>query len=392
MKKDMMALAMHDNQIYQGKGRDKRWFTYVVDRKTGKRKKVGKRSKEDLIEYLYDYYFASGASVDDQKLYLPDIYPHWIQYRRAVVNCEATVRRNDTDFRKFYLEEPLSNKIMTTPLDQLTKNDLEKWAYQIIKKHDLTQKAYTNMSLIIRQIYTYLVDEDVLEQNTFAKVHIRNTAFRRNRKKAAQTQIFYDDEKDAIIRRASDLAEETLDESFLALPLLFYTGLRLGECLGLKFSDFDHNRNLLQVERSMIRKEQLNDDGSWKPTVYVIEDYLKQNEDPRSVIISDECFRIVKRVRVIKQKKGIISPYLFDVKTPNNIEMKLYRICDDLNIARRSPHKMRKTYVSELLNHDIDADFVRAQVGHKELRTTFNSYSYSTTRNEEMIEKLSQVL
>ena len=142
----------------------------------------------------------------------------------------------------------------------------------------------------------------------------------------------------------------------------------------------------------MIRKEQLNDDGSWKPTVYVIEDYLKQNEDPRSVIISDECFRIVKRVRVIKQKKGIISPYLFDVKTPNNIEMKLYRICDDLNIARRSPHKMRKTYVSELLNHDIDADFVRAQVGHKELRTTFNSYSYSTTRNEEMIEKLSQVL
>ena len=239
-----MVLAMHDYAINHGKGQDKRWYTFVPDEsKSDKRRKIRKQTREELIDYLYDYYFVAGNSEDAKNLLLPFVFDRWIAYRLSTANRENTVRRNETDFRKYYLNEPLSEKIMSTPLNLLTKNDLEIWAYQMIKKYSLTQKAYSNMTLIIRQIYTYLVDEDVLEQNTFAKVHIRNTAFRRNRKKAAQTQIFYDDEKDAIIRRASDLAEETLDESFLALPLLFYTGLRLGECLGLKFSDFDHNRN-----------------------------------------------------------------------------------------------------------------------------------------------------
>ena len=38
------------------------------------------------------------------------------------------------------------------------------------------------------------------------------------------------------------------------------------------------------------------------------------------------------------------------------------------------------------------ADFVREQVGHKELQTTLNCYTYSTTRREEQVEKLQKSL
>ena len=48
-----------------------------------------------------------------------------------------------------------------------------------------------------------------------------------------------------------------------------------------------------------------------------------------------------------------------------------------MNIRIRSPHKMRKTYISTLLNNNMDPDFVRTQAGQKELQTTFNSYTYS---------------
>ena len=70
----------------------------------------------------------------------------------------------------------------------------------------------------------------------------------------------------------------------------------------------------------------------------------------------------------------------------------LYRLCDSLDLTRRSPHKWRKTYISKLLNDGVDPDFVREQVGHKELQTTLNSYTYSTTRKEEQITRLQKIL
>ena len=66
--------------------------------------------------------------------------------------------------------------------------------------------------------------------------------------------------------------------------------------------------------------------------------------------------------------------------------------CDELGIERRSPHKLRKTYISMLLNHGFDPDFVRQQAGHKQLQTTLNNYTHSTTRDSEIVEKLNEVL
>ncbi|MBR3245816.1 MAG: tyrosine-type recombinase/integrase [Parasporobacterium sp.] len=67
-------------------------------------------------------------------------------------------------------------------------------------------------------------------------------------------------------------------------------------------------------------------------------------------------------------------------------------MCRDLRIFRRSLHKCRKTYISNLLNNGVDPDFVREQAGHKDIQTTLNSYVYSTTRNDEKIKQLNNIL
>jgi len=89
---------------------------------------------------------------------------------------------------------------------------------------------------------------------------------------------------------------------------------------------------------------------------------------------------------------SLIVVYLFDIETPNNIEMKLYRLCDELKIPRRSPNKLRMTYVSTLLNQNIDPDFVRQQAGHTTLQTTLNHYAYSTTRQDQLTHQLNAIL
>lgn len=391
MQKKKKIQNVHQYKIYQGKGQDPRWVTYVPDesKKDGRRKVIAP-TEESLYEKLYEFYFGEEEKRRSQSI--KDVYPEWRAYRLAVTNRANTIRRNDTDYRRFYLNESLSQTIISKPIRKLGKIELETWAYEVIRKHDMTNKQYNNMAVIIRQLLDYCVDQEIIEDNVFKKIRIRKNTFRRTEKKAAEHEIFYRDEIEAVIAAATEKADELRDETYLAIPLMKCLGLRISECMGLAFEDFDEKHHLVHIHRSMAVVEKLLPDGTWDKRRYEIQDYLKQNSPPRDVLASDECFEIVRHIRRILKDKGIEREFLFKVKTLNNVEMKLYRICDELEIFRRSPHKMRKTYVSALMNNGFDMDFVRTQVGHQDVKTTLNSYVFSTTRAQDNIERLNQVI
>ena len=390
MNKKEMVLNVHKYSISQGQGADKRWFTRVEEStKGGGKKRVAKNTEEEIYDFLYHYYF--GNSKPYNKMTLKELYPEWFEFKKTKAVRNNTLHRIDTDYKRYYLDEPLSAPIMSKPLASLKKMDIEKWAYSLIKKYNMTHKAFSNMAIVLRQTLDYLVDMEVIEGNPFLRVKIDNKAFRKVRKKPAQTQIFYEDESKAVVALAYQMAEEKQDEVFLAIPLFFYSGIRIGECLGLSFEDFRRDEHILSIHQSMMVDDTLNEDGTWGVRQYKVFDYLKHNADPREVIVNDVCFDIADKVKAMQEKKGLNSELLFNVKTPSNLQLKMIQICKRLGISSRSPHKIRKTYISTLLNNRVDPDFVRTQVGHQELQTTLNSYTYATSRKETQLEQLNKI-
>ncbi len=392
MNKRDMVRKVHPYAIAQGKGKDTRWYTRISEEtKGGAKKKVARNTEKELFDFLYQYYYGDTKPIG--KLTLPEIYPEWLDYRSNTGVDSCTVRRNDSDYKRFYVNEPLSEALMATPLADLHKHDLEKWAYALIKAHRLNYKAYTNMAFILRDTMRYLVDQEVLEESPFDHIKINSKCFRKDPKKKAETQIYFNDEKKKIIALAEQRAKETNDEIYYAVAILFQTGTRPGECLSLSFSDFDREQSCVHLHASFKAKESRRKDGTWKPRRYENMDYLKQNAEPRDVLVADDCFVLVEKIRQLQEKNGLYHDgYLFHSITPSNLGNKVRRLCNELGIIIRSPHKMRKTYVSTLVNGQFDLDFVRAQVGHKEIQTTLNSYTYSTTRPEKQIQKLNEVL
>ena len=174
-------------------------------------------------------------------------------------------------------------------------------------------------------------------------------------------------------------------EIYLAIPLLYYTGARISECLGLGFDDFERDLNLIHIHRSMVTIDEFLPDGTWAPRKFEVQEYLKQNADPRDVIVCDKCFDTVDKIREMLEEKGIKRELLFDTLTPNNLRTKVYKMCRDLEMEKKSPHKFRKTFISRLLNGGADVDFVREQAGHQQITTTYNAYVFSTSRDEEKI-------
>lgn len=384
--------TVHPYEIYQGKGKDKRWFTYIIDDgKENKRRKIARPTEEAMYDFLESLY-KEQYETDYESITLMELYPEWRAYKDSMTNRTSYAYRITTDYRKFYVEEPLSQKILTTPLKTLNKIDMETWLYAVIKKHELTRKAYGNMSIILRQSLDYLVDKDVLAENIFRRIRVKKNVFKKVRKKEASTQIFYPDEVRQITETSFKLALQTDDEAYLAIPLFFESGMRLGECLGLRFSDCHERDNVLHLRYSMVSVHEIKADGTYGPRTFEIKDCLKHDGEERDILVTNRCFGIIRQVKTMLINKGIERERLFEVKTPASIEMKLYSICDELQIERRSPHKTRKTYISNLLNNGMDPDFVREQVGHKELKTTLNSYTYSTTRKIENLEKLKRII
>ena len=400
MNKKTAVLEKHNHAIAQGTGKDKRWFSRVDDPLTKRARRIAASTEEALYNKLYDHYFvqplysktAGKTSTTRNKPYaemsLREIYDDWIKYKLRTSSRANNIRRIDTDYKKFYLEESLSKDILDSPLSSIKPMDVKLWACSLIKKHNLTKKKFGNIMVILRQVMDFLMEQDLIKTNPTRMIRIDPGLYRRDEKKPAETQIFYPDELQKVLELSFRLAEERQDESFLAIPMATYTGLRPSECLALSFDDFDEERNTLYVHQSLAVVDHRNPDGSWEKRRYACQEYLKKNAKPRLIIVPDKCFEILRHVKEILNRKGISRDHLFDVQTPNNLEMKLYRICDTLEIPRRSPHKLRKTYISTLMNHHMDADFARSQAGHSTLQTTLNCYTYATTRDEELINQL----
>ena len=74
--------------------------------------------------------------------------------------------------------------------------------------------------------------------------------------------------------------------------------------------------------------------------------------------------------------------------TTNAIRKRLERVCKWLDIYPKSPHKIRKTYITILFDNHVDNDMIRQQVGHASIYVGEKYYH----RNRKTLEKKTEIL
>lgn len=163
---------------------------------------------------------------------------------------------------------------------------------------------------------------------------------------------------------------------------MFVTGIRVGELVGLKHSDFD--RNAFKIRRTETRY--VDKDGQY---VCSIKEFPKSDAGVRVVIVPSGYEWLCGRIKEL----NAFGEYIFtDVKgnrlSTQAVRMRLKRICKKLNIYHKSPHKIRKTYGSILLDNHVDNMLITGQMGHTDITTTENHYH----RNRKTLEKKTRIL
>ena len=284
----------------------------------------------------------------------------------------------------------------------MNKLYLEQWAHMLLKNEPMTQKAFYNLTIIIKQCLEYSCEEgiNVLKENPWDRVKINKKLFVKNKKPKSKTQVYSHSEQKLLIQAAKKRYEKSPNCSTpLMIMLNFQLGLRVGELCALKYSDIDVNedgKQVINVQR--METEQFEVDQETGKTInkgYCILDRVKSDAGEREIYLNSEARKIIAEVKKLNQTYNRYDDgYLFmnckkgKRTTTKAVSTYLASLCKEIGIIRKSNHKIRKTYITNSQMAGVPMDTVRRIVGHEDARVTLNSYLFDTLDNKELYDRL----
>lgn len=187
---------------------------------------------------------------------------------------------------------------------------------------------------------------------------------------------YYDDEQCKVL--LSNLNELSVDDIKYktAITLTLFTGVRLGELMGLEWSDIDFTNGIVSINKS---SQYLADKGVFTKTP-------KTESSIREVAIPDFVLSLLEEYKLwYETQKSIYgelwtnSDRLFvqsDGKPmhPSTISKWFVKFVKEIGLPVINFHGLRHTNATLLISQNIDVAVVAARLGHAQITTTFNFY------------------
>ena len=359
MHKREELLKKHPYKIYQGT--DGKWYTYLPDEKRGRvlKKRSAKRELENVVIAFWNQ--------KDENPTVDMIFHEWVESKTQREEISKSTRdRYERQYNQCF------SSFGKRKIKSLSEYDIENFVLDSIHEYNLTVKGYSNLRTLVFGIFRLakkkkLIDFSITE--LVNDIEISRKSFRKNQKKD-EDQVFMTDE----LPKVTNYLEENQDIINLGILLLFKTGLRIGELAGLKKSDICGN--IIHVCRTEICYE--DDSGN---RVFEVRDFPKTEAGIRDVFIPENCLWILRKIRtmspfgefVFEDSGRRIKTYVF--------RNRLNTVCKHTGVVRKSPHKIRKTYGSILIDSRVDESFIIEQMGHTDIKTTKDHY-YKNRKND----------
>ena len=347
-------------------GSDGRYHVFInVD---GKRKHMVAKEKKNLENKIVDFYKGNSDKIrQSMTCCIRDIVKDFIKFKELDVSLNTT-KKIEWAYNRYIKD----SWIETIDMPDITTIQIKEFCLEMIEKYDLTPKGYKELKSILNALFDFAVEQRVLQFNTAKQMSKINTKKLRKTEIVPQTQVFSKDEEAKLFDAAIELYDETKNTSYLAVILSACLGLRAGELVAIKFTDFDFENGEVHIRRQEIARlersiNQQNDD-KLHIVGYDVVDYLKTDESKRDLPITDAIERIYWAVYKHNQDNGVDSEYLFTSKDGKKIHASslngaLRRANRRAGLIQRSNHKLRKTLLSEL-EHNLGATKTRAYAGH----------------------------
>lgn len=276
--------------------------------------------KEKFIEYIK---FEKRYSIHTFKSYLNDLtqYLDFLQEKYPEINPEKA-----------------------------DHNIIRSWVVEL-HNNDISNRSINRKLSTLKSFYKYLLKNQLVEENPMQKI--------RSPKNAKRTPVFV--EEDALLVLFDQVG---FDDGFeglrdkVVLELLYCTGMRVSELISIKDNDIDLSNQVVRVigKRNKQRIIPIS-----KRLTGLISEYLGLKKNQKSF----SC------VSLILTNKGNPSYHKMIYRLVQNYLAKV------TTVSKKSPHVLRHTFATHMLNRGADLNAIKEILGHSNLSAT-EVYTHNT--------------
>ena len=330
----------------------------------GKRKDLSLREKEKVLQKEV----SDGIVPDGGNMTVLELVKRYVSQKRGV-------RHNTEANYKFVIniiaKEPFGQK----RIDKVKLSDAKAW---LIKLQD-DGRGYSTIHTVrgvIRPAFQMAMDDDLIRRNPFefqlCTVVVNDSVTREAITRKQERQFLDFIKNDKHFCRYYD-----------GIYILFHTGLRISEFVGLTIADIDFKNRKINVDHQLQRKRNME---------YIIEE-TKTEAGVRQIPMTDDVYECFQRI-VANRKKPKVEPliggrtgflYLDKNEMPMvalHWEKYFQHIREKYNSIYRvqmptiTPHVCRHTFCSNMAKSGMNPKILQYIMGHSDISVTLNTYTH----------------
>ena len=264
------------------------------------------------------------------------------------------------DFDNFLKKEELAANVLEAKRERLARHYLA-----FLEESGYSKKSIARKISSVRTFYNYMLKEGHVESNIFENLDIPKIPKR-------LPKVISDNEIDYLFK-AIDKNSLLGYRNYLILDMLFSCGLRASEIIDMKIADIQINRKQILIH------------GKGSKDRYVpIHDLLVEEIKEYMTVIRP---KLISKSDLETQQ--FFLNYRGECLTTRGLRVILNKILEDANETYRiTPHMLRHSFATTMLNHGADLRVVQELLGHEHLKTT---QIYTEVSNQVLKEKFASM-
>lgn len=367
MEKKKELVEKHPYKAWQGKNGS--WYVYLPDKKKGRVLKR-KNTKAGIENVIVAY---QKEQMDNPTI--EEVFNEWNDYRRDLKKiAKSSHTRMKQTFNQHFKE--FGKKRIKT----VTELEIIEFLERQIPEHNLSAKSFASLKTIMRGILKRAKRKGYISfspELLFADLDVSDKEFHKTIKE--DYEVVFDEHETALML---NYLKEHCDIKNAGILLMFVTGVRIGELAALKHEDLNPETGTVKIRRTETR---YMENGS---TVYGIKDYPKTQAGVREIVVPTSYQWLVRDLYASSSEGDYVFKENDKRLTTYHLRKREYYVCNQTGVYKKSPHKIRATYDSILLDANVDRRMVKDQMGHSEIKVSENNYH----RNRKSFDRKQQIL
>lgn len=364
----------------------KRHYIYAKDLMTLREK------EKELVRYQLD----GLADYGNRKVTLNYAFDRYILTKSYLREQTRTNYKYTYDR---YVRETFGQRMIS----DIRYSDVKSFYLHLIKKYGIKVTTLDNVHCVLHPVFDMAVRDDIIRKNPSDRVMAELKKMREN---------------DAGVRHALTPEQQKAFLDFVELDpiyehwtpifiILFGTGMRVGECLGLCWQDIDFDKKTIKVRRSLIYRKM--ESGKCENRISKV----KTDSGNRTIPMVEKVYQALQDIYEDQLENGFneteidgVDGFVFmnnygnvlSAQSLNKAIRRVYELYNEQEIisaardkreANLIPHftchHIRHTFCSRLCEAETNLKVIQSIMGHSDIRTTMDIYAEVNQNKEQEV-------